>query len=182
MEHQKILNLLNEANNTKFVKKNWNIVNDNSKENYRVGNEITCNTEVLKSNLCDCNDAYILVSGDITVTAAGATQVAFKNCAPFTTCIRKVDGTIIDDAGDLGLVIPMYNLIEYSSNCSEKTGSLWFYFKDEATSFNVDIENTDYFKSLKYKAKLKENTDEEGANEILKNATIAVSLKCLSNF
>ena len=63
-----------------------------------------------------------------------------------------------------------------------KTGSLWFYFKDEATSFNVDIENTDYFKSLKYKAKLKENTDEEGANEILKNATIAVSLKCLSNF
>ena len=60
MEHQKILNLLNEANDSKFVTKKWNIVNDNSNANYRVGNETNYNTEVLKSNLCDYNDAYIL--------------------------------------------------------------------------------------------------------------------------
>ena len=60
MEHQKILNLLNEANDSKFVKRKWNIVNDQSNANYGVGNEIIYYTEVLKSNLCDYNDAYIL--------------------------------------------------------------------------------------------------------------------------
>ena len=69
------------------------------------------------------NDAYILVRGDITVVAAPATQLAFKNCAPFTKCITKVDETI-DDAEDLDLVMPMYHLIDYSSKYSETTGSL----------------------------------------------------------
>ena len=84
MEHQIKLNLLNEVNNSKFVTRKWNIVNDNSKANYDVGSEILYNTEVLKSNLCDYNDAYILVTSDITVRAAPAKQIAFKNCAPFT--------------------------------------------------------------------------------------------------
>ena len=79
-----------------------------------IQNQITCNTEILKSNLYDYNDAYILVRGYITVLAAPATQVAFKNCAPFTKCITKVDETRIDDAEDLDLVILMQNLIEYS--------------------------------------------------------------------
>ena len=114
MQHQKILNLFKKAYDSKTVRRKWNIVNDISKANYNVGNEIIYNTEVLKSNLCDYNDAYILVRGDITVVAAPATQVAFKNCAPFTKCITKIDGTTIDDAKDLDLVMPMYNLIEYS--------------------------------------------------------------------
>ena len=59
-------------------------------------------------------------------------NVAFKNCAPFTKCITKIDGTTIDDAEDLDFVMSMYNLIEYSSNYSETTGSLWFCSKDEA--------------------------------------------------
>ena len=75
MEHQKILNLLNEVNGSKFVTRKWSIVNDQSKSNYGAGNEIIYNTEVLKSNLCDYNDAYILVRGDNTVRAAPATQV-----------------------------------------------------------------------------------------------------------
>ena len=75
MEHQKILNLLNEASDSKFVTRKWNIVSDQSNGNYGVGIEIIYNTEVLKSNLCDYNDAYILVRGNITVTAAPATQV-----------------------------------------------------------------------------------------------------------
>ena len=62
MEYQKILNLLNESTNAKFVTRTWNIVNDQSNTNYNAGNEIIHNTEVLKSNLCDYNDAYILVN------------------------------------------------------------------------------------------------------------------------
>ena len=79
MEHQKILNLLNDANNFKFVTRKWNIVNDLSNANYDVGNEIIYNIEVLKSNLCDYNDAYILARDHITVAAAPVTQVSFKN-------------------------------------------------------------------------------------------------------
>ena len=107
MEHQKILNLLNDANDSKFVARKWNIVNDNSNSNYAAANEITYNTPISKSNICDYNDVYILVTVDITVIVAPATQVAFKNCAPFTKCITKIDGTTIDDAEDLDLVIPM---------------------------------------------------------------------------
>ena len=59
MEHQKILNLLNEANDSKFITRKWNIANGNWKSNYDATNEITYNTEILKSNLCDYSDAYI---------------------------------------------------------------------------------------------------------------------------
>ena len=99
MEHQKILNLLNEAIDSKVLTRKWNIVNDQSKANYDIGNEI-------------------LVKGNITVAAAPATQVSFKNCAPFIKCITKIDGTTIDNVKDLDIVISMYNLIEYSSNYS----------------------------------------------------------------
>ena len=82
--------------------------------------------------------------------------------------------------------MPMYNLIEYSSNYSEITGSLWFYSKDETTNFNADIANDNNFKSFKYTAKLLGNTvAQPGANAasgILRNPTITVPLKCLSNF
>ena len=76
----------------------------------------------------------------------------------------------------------MYNLTEYRLNYSETTGNLWFYSKDEATNFNADIANNDNFKSFKYKAKLLGNTAADGPNGILRNATIAVPLKYLSNF
>ena len=176
-------------------------MNDLSNANYGVGNEIyntvksimktimksiICNTEVLKSNLCNYNDAYIIVKGKITVKVAPKKQVAFKNCAPFTKYITKIDGTTIDDVEDLDLVMAMHNLIEYSSNYSETTGSLWSYYKDEATNFNANIGNTDDLKSFKYKAKLLETTVAEGVlnndNSVLKNATIAVPLKYLTNF
>ena len=81
---------MNEASGSKSVARNWNIINDNSKANNDAENEITYDTEVLKANLCDYNDAYILVRGDNTITTAPATQVAFKNCAPLTKCITKV--------------------------------------------------------------------------------------------
>ena len=131
---------MNEANNSKFVTRKWSIVNDNSMANYDVANENTCNTEVLKSNLCDYSDASILGGGDIPVTAARATQVAFENCAQFTKCITKIYETTKDDAENLDLFMPMYNLIEYSSNYFETIGSLWFYSKDEATNLMQILE------------------------------------------
>ena len=108
MEHQKILNLLNGSNNSKFVTRKWNIVNDQSNVNYDVGSEIIYNTEVLKFNLCDYNDAFIFIRGNIVTTAHNIPiQVAFKNCVPFIKCITKTDGTRIDNAEDLDLVMQM---------------------------------------------------------------------------
>ena len=99
---------------------------------------------------------------------------------------RKTDGKTIDYAQYLDLVMPMYSLIEYSSNYSETTGSLLFYSKDEATNFNVDITNNNNAKYFEYKTKLLENAIAQpalnAANGILGNAIIAVSLKHLSNF
>ena len=119
MERQKILSLLNEANDSKFVTKELNIVNDQSNSNYSAVNEIIYNTEVLKPSLCDFSDYYILVRGGIIfIWPDIAIAVALKNCAPFINYITKVDGTTIDDAEDLDLVTPMYNLLENRSSYS----------------------------------------------------------------
>ena len=89
---------------------------------------------MLKSSLCDYSDAYILVKGKITITGAGddaaARQadeidkgVSFKYCAPFTNCISEINNTQIDNAKDVDIVMPMYNLIEYSDNYAKTSGS-----------------------------------------------------------
>ena len=120
----------------------WNANND-------VVNKIICNTEVLKYNLHDNNDAYILVRDNITIIGHQEVQVSFKNCVPFTKWITKIVGTTLDDVVDLNLAMPMYNLIEYSLNFSETTGSLWFCFIDKATNFDAYIANINNFKSFK---------------------------------
>ena len=111
---------MNEASDSTFVTRKWDTVNDQSNANYDVGNEIIYNADVLKSCLCDYNDAYILVR-DINISIVGdnGTQLAFINCTPFIKCIKQTDGTTIDDAGDLNFVMPMYNLLECSSNYFE---------------------------------------------------------------
>ena len=172
---------MNEANDSKFVTRKRNIVTDQSNANYDVGNESIYNTEALKPNLFYYDDAYIYVKGDITVTATPTTQVSLKNCASFTKCITKIDVTTVDDAEDLHLFTAMYNLIECSSNYSETTGSLWFYFNDDATNSDFNIANNDTFTSFKYEARWLGNTVAQPvpnqANGILKNATITVPLK-----
>ena len=88
---------------------------------------------MLRSSLWDYSDAFILVSGTITVAALAAgggnnnIQVVFKNCAPFTDCTREINNTQIDNAKDIDAVMPMYNLIEYSNNYSKTSRSLWQY-------------------------------------------------------
>ena len=121
MEHQKILNLLYESSDSKFGTRKWNIVNGQSNANHSTWNELIFNTEVLKSSLEDYYEVYILVRGNSTIVEDNATQVAFKNCAPFVKCITKIDGTAIDIAKDLDLVMLMYN--------SDTTGSLSFFLK-----------------------------------------------------
>ena len=100
-----------------------------------------------------------------------ATQVAVKTCAPFVTCIIKINGTAIDDAEGLNLVMPIciicWNTVGIQ-NYSDTTGILWIYSKDEATDFN-NINNGNDFKFFKYKAKLLGNTAANGANGILTN-------------
>ena len=86
---------MKEVSDSRFVTRKWSIINDQSNTNYDIGNEITRNTEVLKSNLCVYNDAYILVKGDIiTIAFNNRTAIAFKNRAPFVKCITKINGTV----------------------------------------------------------------------------------------
>ena len=125
MEHKKkTLILLIETGTSKFVTRKWNIVNYQPNENYDARDEIIYNTKVLKCNLCNFNDAYILVRGDIINIVHQVTQVApFKNCSPLNKYITKIDETTKDNAEDVHLIMSMFNLIEYSSDWSETTGS-----------------------------------------------------------
>ena len=136
MEYQKIANLIDDVSNQppKFRTKNWVEINEESRGTYNVISQIKFKTKMLKSSLCDYNDACILVKGTITVNstaAAGADardankKVMFKNCAPFTNCISEINNTQVDNAKDIDIVMPMYNLIEYSDNYSKISGSLW---------------------------------------------------------
>ena len=137
MEYQKIANLIDGTSNqpSKFRTKNWIEINDESRGTYNVNSEIKFKTTILKSSLCDYSDAYILVKGKITITGAEADAAtrqaderdkvaAFKNCAPFINCISEIINTQVDNAKDIDIVTPIYNLIEYSDNYAKTTGSL----------------------------------------------------------
>ena len=126
---------------SKFRTKSWVEIKDESRGTY-TGSDIKFKTTMLRSNLCDYADAYILVKGTITITGGGnddATKgaderdkgVTFKNCAPFTKCISRISNKDIDTAQAIDIVMSMYNLIEYSDNYSETSESPWQYYKDE---------------------------------------------------
>ena len=151
MEYQKIANLLNDESNkpSKFRTRNWVEINDDIRGAYSPNKQIRFKTAMLRSSLCDYSDAYILVKGNIAVNNnAGADaaannigkKVIFKNCSPFTNCISKINNTEIDNAEYIDIVMPMYNLTEYSDNYSKTPGSLWQYCKEiPAVNDNGDI-------------------------------------------
>ena len=124
MEFQKIINLLDTTFDNKdlprFVTKKWIEVYDQSEKNYSINKEIRIKTLMLRSDLCDFSDSYIVVKGEIIVTnpndAKRNKAVAFKNNVSFINCISKINGVQIDNVEDLDVVIPMYNLLEYSKN------------------------------------------------------------------
>ena len=91
---------------------------------------------MLRSDLCDYNDAYIVLKGNIAVEGANNRDrknrsLAFKNNAPFVSCISKINGVLTENVEYLDIVMPMYNLIEYSENYRKTAGSLWNYYRDE---------------------------------------------------
>ena len=106
---------------------------------------------MIRSNLCDYSDAYIHVKGTITVSNTGTAaapnnrnkKVIYKNCPPFIDCISEINNIQIDDAHDINIVMPMYNLIEYSDNFSRTSGRAWKYYRDETTL--KDNSNIVYF-------------------------------------
>ena len=105
--------------NSKFATKTWYFIDSESKGNYSHKNLIKFLTSSLESNLWDNSDAYILATGNITATPNNAaTQVVFKNCAPFEDCRTEINDTFVDYANFLNITMPMYNLTEYSDDYS----------------------------------------------------------------
>ena len=118
METQKIVHLLNVSENksSKYATRKWYIINDQSNGQYGRGSEneddstIKFETKVIKPNLCGYSDAYILVTGDIKVTGiVEYTNVAFKNCVPFTRCATHINDEHIETSDNLNIIMPMYN-------------------------------------------------------------------------
>ena len=115
----------------------WYIINDQNNGQYGRGNENDSNikfeTKVIKPNLCDYSDAYILVAGNIKAADVAAnTNVAFKNCVPFTRCVTHINDEHTETAANLDIIMPMYNLIEYSDNYADSSGSLYQFKRDES--------------------------------------------------
>ena len=102
-----------------LLQKNCVIDSQTAKGKYKQGDTINFETETIKSSLCDYSDALVLVTGNITVAANNDTDVAFKNCAPFSTFTSKINDTFIDEAYHFCIAMLMYNLIEYSDNYSD---------------------------------------------------------------
>ena len=160
------MNLLNGSDNenSKFGTKKWYVIDIESKGKYSHPNPIKFLTKTVESSLCDYSDAYVLVTGSITVKrrnaadtadiALGAiTQVAFKNCTLFEKRSTEIDGTLVDEANFINIAMPMYNLIEYSDNYSDTSGSLWDFKRDEIVN-NANVTNDYNAPSFKYKANL----------------------------
>ena len=196
----------------KFVTNKWVEVFDQSQKNHDVNKEIRMKTSMLRSNLCDFSDAYTVVTGNIFVTkkrftanyfeapnntnlnatntnnannkAFGEKKLVFKNNTPFVNCISKIDSMKIDNAENLDVVMPMYNLLEYTKNYRKTTGSLWNYYRDEPSS-GIDDDNITHSilnaESFDYKANFMENGVTHN-NLTKNNAKVVVPLKHLSNF
>ena len=181
MEYQKIANLIDDASNqpSKFRTRNLVEINDESRGAYNVNSQIKFKTTMLKSSLCDYSDAYIVVKGTISANntaAAGANanntnrKVIFKNCALFTNCISEINNTQIGNAKDIDIVMPMYNLIEYSDNYAKTTGSLWQYCKD-IPALNANDEITHFTDgnltdSFNFKVKITGETGNNGTKDV----------------
>ena len=214
MEFQKITNFLDTTLDDKdlprFVTKKWIEVHDQSGGNYNVNKEIRIKTPMLRSDLCDYSDAYIVVKGNIIVDKKYlllmilmypiiqqpmqpllilqmimrlVKKLVFRNNALFINCISKINGVKIDNAEDLDVVIPMYNLLEYSKNYLKTTGSLCNYYRGEPNSgvnggINYSIMDS---KSFDYKVNFIKNGVTQG-NLTKNDVKIVVPLTYLSNF
>ena len=157
--------------------KKWNVIDNESKGNYSHENSVKFLTNSLESSLCDYSDAYVSVTGNIAVVEANNnTKKAFKNCLPFRECRTEKDENFAENAEHSNIAMPMYNLIKYSDNYSDLSGSLWQFKSDEIegnddlTVDNNHIPNNS--SSFKYKSSFITNRN---------GVKIVVPLKYLSN-
>ena len=193
MENQKVINLLDkiDTDSKHFGTKKWYVINDENNTNYGVNKDTGANnpdtikydTRVLKPNLCDYAEAYILVDGTIRGTGGNNnTRLALKNCAPFTKCNLEINDEHVDTAENLDITMPMYNLIEYSDNYQDSSATLYQYKQDEPPEANAIADLTvDNLNSFKYKVSLLANP--VVADNIAKRSVkVVVPLKYLSNF
>ena len=146
---------------------------------------------MLRSDLCDYSDAYVWVKGEITVTnpndnAYFNKELTLKNNAPFILYISKINGELVENAEDLDIAMPMYNLLEYSKNYEKTSGSVFNYYRDEASkitigagnnAINISIRNSE---SFYYKTEITASLD-TGEDE-KEDVKIAIPLKYLGNF
>ena len=193
MENQKIIKLLDkiDTDSKHFATKKWYIINDENNTNYGVNKDtvadnpdtIKYDTRVLKPNLCDYAEAYILIDGTITAAATNAnTRLALKNCAPFTKCNLEINDEHIDAAENLDITMSMHNLIEYSDNYQDSSATLYQYKRDEPPEDDAVADLTaDNSSSLKYKISLL-GTPAVANNIARINVKVVVPLKYLSNF
>ena len=193
MENQKIINLLDkiDSDSKHFATKKWYIINDENNTNYGANKDtgadnpdtIKYDTRVLKPNLCDYAEAYILIDRTIRPAAANAnTRLAFKNCAPFTKCNLEINDEHVDTAEHLDITMPMYNLIEYSDNYQDSAATLYQYKRDKPPEANAINDLTaDTSSSFKYKVSLLGNPVLDG-NITKRSVKVVVPLKYLSNF
>ena len=162
MEYDKINNLLLSEDNeseqlSKFISREYVTINS-LLNNYNENKSIRLKTPMLRSSLCDYSDVYILVKGTIKVTGNHPRDrqnrpLILKNNAPFVLCITRINGELIEDADDLDIVMPMYNLLEYSKNYRKTIGSLYNYYRDESSDDNdnynfgnIKVVNSEAFK------------------------------------
>ena len=192
MENQKIINLLDktDTDSKHFATKKW-YKNDENNTNYGVNKDtgadnpdtIKYDTRVLKPNLCDYAEAYILIDGTIRAAAADAnTRLALKNCAPFIKCTLEINDEHVDTAENLDITMPMYNLIEYSDNYQDSSATLNQYKRDEPPEDDIVADlTTDNSSSFKYKVSLLGNLAVAN-NTARLHEKVVVPLKYLSNF
>ena len=177
METQKITNLLNKSDldSKKFVTKKWYIIDSQTTPPYGIGYAIKFDTQVIKPNLCDYSEAYIFVKGNIQNKPTNS-SVCFKNCAPFRTCSSYINDEFLETAKELDVTMPIYNLLEYSDNYEDSTGSFFHFKRSEITTGddnNVDITVANS-KLFACRANL--------IGHAVNNVELVVSLKYISNF
>ena len=148
----------------KICSKKWYIIDSESKGSCSHYDPIKFLTKSIESSHCDYSDAYILVTGNITVTRTIAAVGNCNNCAPFKDCRTEINVAFVDYTDFINIAIPMYDLIEYSDNYSDSSGSLWDFKRDKLAN-NANVTDDDNAPSFKYKADLIADTE---ANEAKK--------------
>ena len=198
MEFNKMNNLLGDPTDKvpRFVTKKWIEIHPQSTSDFKPSKEIKFKTSMLRSDLCDYYEAYVWVKGKATINLNGYSsdetrKFVFKNNAPFQAFVSKINGKLVENAEDLDIVMPMYNLFKYSKNYEKTSGSLFNYYRDEPSTdttrdgdqlINFSIKNS---KSFDYKSDITggiPNVASRANVRKVKNLEVAIPLKHLGNF